>query len=326
MTARALFYFLIIAATAAASATEFFSETPGAIHIKMSKDAVRLLRVDPRKYVAAQLEAFGKRTADARIRLKGAGSFQPIDEKPSFKVELPDGKIHLNNSLDDPSSLNEFIGAHISKRAGFDVPRVSHALVTLNGRRLGLYVVKESFDSPEVELPDSRELEHQVDANDFCRFMALEVMLCHWDGYSLRGNNFHASRNARGQIVFSPSGMDQLFNKPDLSWLPDMTGPLAVAQMATPQGRATYDQEFRKVFASFFDFKQINEVIKTRVEALKPILNKAEYKRLCVETAELCDRIEARQKYLEAQLKAPVAEKLLKSEGFAGSAVPNRRL
>jgi spore coat protein H len=272
------------------------------------------------------VKGFGKTTADARIRLKGSGTFQPIDEKPSFTLELPDGKIHLNNSLDDPSSLNEFIGTHISKRAGFDVPRVSHAVLTLNGRRLGLYVVKEAFDSPEVELPDSRELDRQIDVKDFCRFMALEVMLCHWDGYSLRGNNFHASRNARGQIVFSPSGMDQLFGKPDLSWQPDMTGPLAVAQMATAQGRATYEREFRKVFASFFDFKQINEVIKTRVEALNPTLNKAEYERLCVETTELCSRIEARQKYLKAQLNAPVAEKLLKSEKFAGSAVPNRRL
>ncbi|HUS35572.1 MAG TPA: CotH kinase family protein [Verrucomicrobiae bacterium] len=287
----------------------------------MSDDAVRLLRVDHRKYVSAQVKAFGKTSTDARVRLKGSGTFQPIDEKPSFTVEFAGEKIYLNNSIDDPSSMNEFVGAHIAKRAGFTVPRVSHATVALNGRKLGLYVVKEDFNSPEVEVDDTA-----IDLNQFCRFMAFEVMVGHWDGYSLRGNNFHVSKDSAGRIIFNPDGMDQLFGKPDLSWKSEMTGALAQKVMATADGRAKYEAAFRTIFASVFDSKAIKRVIEARTGQLKPLLNKSDFRRLCVETAELSKRIEARESYLKSLLAAPVAGKLLDSEGFAGTADFKRRL
>jgi spore coat protein H len=322
MTARALFYLMFAAAMTFARAEQLFSEAPGKIEIKISEDSIRLLRVDHRKFAPARVRGSDKTWSEARVRLKGSGTFQGIDEKPSFAIEFSGGKIFLNNSADDPSSMNEFVGAHIAKRAGFSVPRVSHVAVTLNGRKLGLYVMKEDFDSPEVELD-----EKAVDLNEFYRFMAFEVMIGHWDGYSLRGNNFHASKDpATGRIVFTPSGMDQLFGKPDLSWKPAMTGPLARKATATADGQARYEAEFRKLFASVFDSKQIKRVIETRVGELKPILNKSDFRRLCVETAELCGRIEARETYLKSQLAPPVAGKLLKSEEFAGNADSQRRL
>src|SRR5437588_6953040 len=54
-------------------------------------------------------------------------------------------KIHLNNSVEDPTYLNEKLGSLIFAKAGIATPAVQHALVRLNGRRLGLYVVKEGF-------------------------------------------------------------------------------------------------------------------------------------------------------------------------------------
>jgi spore coat protein H len=321
MMVRALFCLMFAAVVTLARAEEFFSEAPGRIQIEMSEDAVRLLRVDHRKYVSAEVKAFGKTWTDARVRLKGIGTFQPIDEKPSFTVEFGAEKIYLNNSVDDPSSMNEFIGAHIAKRAGFAVPRVSHSAVTLNGRKLGLYVVKEDFDSPGVDVEETA-----IDQDQFCRFMAFEVMVCHWDGYSLRGNNFHVSKDSAGHMIFNPSGMDQLFGKPDSSWKPEMTGALAQKLMATAEGRAKYEAEFRDLFASVFDSKAIKRVIEARTEQLKPLLNKSDFRRLCVETAELSKRIAARETYLKSQLAAPVAGKLLKSEGFAGTADFKRRL
>lgn len=322
MTVRALFYLMFAAAIALARAGEFFSETPGEIKIRISNDAVHLLRVNHRKFVSAEVKAFGKSWSAARVRLKGRGTFQTIDARPSFAVEFSGEKIYLNNSVDDPSSMNEFVGAHVAKRCGFSVPRVSHAAVTLNGRKLGLYVVKEDFDFREVELE-----EQAVDVNQFCRFMAFEVMVGHWDGYSLRGNNFHASKDpVSRRIVFMPSGMDQLFGKPDLSWKPEMTGALARTVMATAEGRARYEAEFRNLLASVYDSESIKDIVQKRLKQLKPLLNKPDFRRLCVETTELCGRIETRETYLKSQLAAPVAGKLLKSEEFAGNAAPGRRL
>lgn len=321
MIARALFYLMFAAAMTVVRAEGFFCEAPGKIEIKMSDDAVRLLRVDHRKFVPAKIEAFGKTWSDVRVRLKGSGTFQPVDEKPSFTIEVAGEKIHLNNSLDDLSRMNEFVGMDMAKRAGFTVPRVSHATVALNGRQLGLYVVKEAFDSPEVEVDETA-----IDRDQFCRFMAFEVMVGHWDGYSLRGNNFQTSKDSGGRIIFNPAGMDQLFGKPNLSWKPEMTGSLAQTVMATADGRANYEAAFRSLFASVFDSKAIKTAIESRVQQLKPILNKSDFKRVCVETAELCERIGARESYLKSQLAAPVAGKLLKSEGFAGSTDSKRRL
>jgi spore coat protein CotH len=54
-------------------------------------------------------------------------------------------KTHLNNSVEDPSYLNELLGGEIFQSAGIPAARTTHTLVELNGRPLGLYVLKEGF-------------------------------------------------------------------------------------------------------------------------------------------------------------------------------------
>jgi hypothetical protein len=97
------------------------------------------------------------------LHLKGAaGSFRGVDDKPAFTVNFgrfADGqrfhglqKIHLNNSVQDPSYLNEFLAGELFRAAGVPAPRVTWAFVELNGRKLGLYVVKEGFTKDFLSL------------------------------------------------------------------------------------------------------------------------------------------------------------------------------
>src|SRR6185503_11186054 len=91
------------------------------------------------------------------LHVKGAaGSRRPIDDtKPALTLAfgkfVPDQrfhdlrKIHLNNSVQDPSYLCENICSELFRKAGVPTPRVSYATVTLNGRKRGLYVLKEGF-------------------------------------------------------------------------------------------------------------------------------------------------------------------------------------
>ena len=90
------------------------------------------------------------------VHLKGSvGSFRPLDDKPGFTLDFSEFKegqkfhglrrIHLNNSVEDPSYVNEKIGSELFQAAGIPSPRVTRALVVLNGRALGLYVLKEGF-------------------------------------------------------------------------------------------------------------------------------------------------------------------------------------
>ncbi len=93
---------------------------------------------------------------DVAIHLKGSiGSFRDVDDKPDLTLDFNRfnarqkfhglRRIHLNNSVEDPSYCNELLGSELFRAAGIPAPRVAHAVVTLNGRRLGLYVLKEGF-------------------------------------------------------------------------------------------------------------------------------------------------------------------------------------
>ncbi|HWN93680.1 MAG TPA: CotH kinase family protein, partial [Methylomirabilota bacterium] len=116
------------------------------------------------------------------IHLKGSiGSFRSIDDKPgltlSFEKFVPQQrfhglrKFHLNNSVEDASYMNELIGSDLFQAAGVPAPRVGHAIVELNGRALGLYVLKEGFaeeflarffSQPEGNLYDIAREGHDV--------------------------------------------------------------------------------------------------------------------------------------------------------------------
>jgi hypothetical protein len=55
-------------------------------------------------------------------------------------------KLHLNNSVQDPSYTTELLCSELFLAAGVPTARTTHARVELNGRPLGLYVLKEGFD------------------------------------------------------------------------------------------------------------------------------------------------------------------------------------
>src|SRR6185503_10101718 len=125
------------------------------IEIELTPQNIDRLRSESRKAVPASIRAFGEVLRDAGVHLKGTGSYRPIDDKPSFTVDFAKfvrgqslrglQKLHLNNSVQDTTYLKEQIASELFRAAHVPVPRVAHAWVTLNGRELGLYVLKEGF-------------------------------------------------------------------------------------------------------------------------------------------------------------------------------------
>jgi spore coat protein H len=55
-------------------------------------------------------------------------------------------KFHLANSVQDPSYLSELLCGEMFRAAGVPASRVSHAVVTINGRKCGMYYLKEGYD------------------------------------------------------------------------------------------------------------------------------------------------------------------------------------
>ncbi|HEY0455165.1 MAG TPA: CotH kinase family protein [Verrucomicrobiae bacterium] len=111
--------------------------------------------------------------SNVSVHLKGSYSFQPIDSKPSFTLKFDAvnadqkfhglTKIHLNNSVQDPTYLSEKLARELFEAADVPAPRAGHAMVDLNGRPVGLFVLiegwnkqflKHHFSSPKGNLYD----------------------------------------------------------------------------------------------------------------------------------------------------------------------------
>lgn len=134
----------------------FDDKTVLPIRIEISSNELAVLRRDDRRDVRATVWEGDTVYRDVGLHVKGAaGSRQDIDRRPAltlnFQKFTPDQrfhglrKIHLNNSVQDGSYLCENVCSELYRNAGIATPRVSYATLELNGRKRGLYVVKEGF-------------------------------------------------------------------------------------------------------------------------------------------------------------------------------------
>jgi spore coat protein H len=164
-------------------ATEFFTgKTIHKIKIAIPDDQLAKLKKENRTYVRCTITIGDVVLANSAVRLKGMGSFQPLEAKPSLALKFdefaPDQeymgltKIMLNNSAQDGTYLAELMGLSLFRDAGLPTARITHAYVQLNGRDVGLYYVAEAmnkdflrqhFKSPKGNLYEAYL--HDIDAN-----------------------------------------------------------------------------------------------------------------------------------------------------------------
>lgn len=84
-------------------------------------------------------------------------------------------------------------------------------------------------------------LEQTLDLDRFLSFMAVEVILSHWDGYSLGRNNFRIFHDREAnRMVFFPQGLDQTFQPRNIAAVPAMSGLVAKSVMEVPEFRQRF--------------------------------------------------------------------------------------
>jgi spore coat protein H len=300
------------------------------VELKLGPDAIHSLREHPRRPVMAVVRINDVSYSGVRVHLKGSGSFQPIDRKPSFTIAFPrsnafgGSKIYLNNSAEDATFVQEKLGSELFASIGIATPRISHARVQMNGRSKGLYVLKEGFDAvvysktslakpefaPLLEAAKEPVMETRweklnalMDVDEFTSFAAMEVLICHWDGYSLAQNNFRVSRDSATQrFVFLPSGMDQIFGNPKFPIYPDMTGLLARALMDIPEGRARFASRLSEL-ADKLDATKTTERAREILASLRSSVPPSQFTEMQENLEDLCPRILAREKYVRSQFR-----------------------
>jgi hypothetical protein len=361
---------LVVAAAQQQDASDAFfgkGEIPR-LRIELAAEEEAKLRADPRAYVRAKLTENEKIVyEDVAVKLKGAaGSFQELDDKPAFtlnvdkfkKGQLFHGleKLHLNNSVQDATYLQEQLGSELCNAAGVATPRVTHARVWLGERDLGFYVVKEGFDrrflarhfeDPKGNLydggfcndvdadlerdegkgpDDHRDLHALVEAcresdpalrfeklaakvaiDEFVTFVALELSLGHWDGYSLNRNNYRLYVDPAGRAHFLPHGMDQIFQDPDAPVLDYPNALVAEAVMRNPTWRAQFRKKLTELLPRF-SARTLVPRVEALADRLRPALKTTGGDAARDHDAAVRDleaRLAAREKSLKEQAKRP---------------------
>lgn len=290
------------------------------------------LRANNRAYVRCTVREDDKRVYDfVGVHLKGAaGSFRGLDDRPALSLNFDKfrknqvfhgmDKIHLNNSVQDGTYLNEAICRSIFNDAGIAAGRGSHAIVILNGRNLGLYTLTEGFDhtfvkrhyknpdgilydggfcqdldgqkkvisnTPHLGQPELKALwqaAHEpdvkkrfekistlVDIDHFLKFIALELMTAHWDGYCQNRNNYRIYTDTVAKKTYlMPSGMDQMFGDPNFNLFGGVGGTVANQLLNTPEGKTRYRQVVGSLYTNVFRPEILGERIDEMAEKLAP--------------------------------------------------------
>ena len=154
------------ALAAAGASDELFTNGPVRhLQIEVSEEGMKVLRSyhqvwgQPRPErvdVKATVRQGGVVYTNVAVHLKGSFTFEPVDDKPSLTLNFDKfspsqrfhglDKLHLNNSVQDPSYLCEKLAREMFTEAGVPAARVGHARVSLNGRPLGFYVLVEGYN------------------------------------------------------------------------------------------------------------------------------------------------------------------------------------
>lgn len=146
---------------------DLFAEQTGVRHLQIdiSKEGIETLRKyhfrrgneSERESISATVREGKLVWTNVAVHLKGQlGSFRPIDDKPGLTLNFDKWadaqkfhglqKISLNNSVQDPSYVNEKVCREIYNAAGVPTPRSDYATVELNGNHLGLFVLTEGWN------------------------------------------------------------------------------------------------------------------------------------------------------------------------------------
>lgn len=95
-------------------------------------------------------------------------------------------------------------------------------------------------------------IEDKVAIDDFINFAAMELMMCHWDGYCNNKNNYRIYFDSHDKKArFLPHGMDQMFGDINFSVF-HIPGPMvANAVLQNPAVQSKYRQRVRELLPLF---------------------------------------------------------------------------
>ncbi len=144
----------------AATETIFLSDTVHRIDFTLTQDAFERINTRDGNWGQAAMSFDGLAFDSVGLRLKGSASFDLMNGKPAFKVDMNRGvpgtrlrtlkgfNLH-NGNVYDPTRARDHISYTLAREAGLMAPRVSWAEVYVNGQLF--YMLIESHDDQMIE-------------------------------------------------------------------------------------------------------------------------------------------------------------------------------
>jgi len=153
-------------------------------------------------------------------------------------------------------------------------------------------------------------IEKVLDVERFLTFIAMEVIMGHWDGYAMNRNNYRVFHDLDSdRLIFLPHGMDQMFgvwrSTPTSTITPMMKGIVARAVMQSPDLRPRYLERVAFLATNVFDVPAITNRVRQLSARVQPPLA-GDFSRLASQERAaqlLSDRIVARLDSVREQVQ-----------------------
>lgn len=267
------------------------------VRLTIPSEGVESLRKWPRHRVAAKLQLDHGEPLEVEIRLKGRGSFRPIDRQPSFTVRvkgtLPASapflarKFYLHNNVQDPSLLADYFSRRIYNHVGLSVGKLAFAWLKLNGGEGQGYTLVEAVDREffekrmatesveyfELDRADQGEAKGDkmlryatatYDQETLRRIIAADYLTANDDGFCFAINNAWVYKTAaQEQWRVMPHTSDTTFNYSE--------SVLRREPVALPVTRLMQDRLARKESGAYL----LNTLHSVGVEQMRRELNQA---------------------------------------------------
>jgi len=122
------------------------------------------------------------------------------------------------------------------------------------------------------------QLNRLLDMDRFITFVAMEVMTCHWDGYSMNRNNYRIFHDMEtDKFIFIPHGMDQMFgvsrSHPQSDIIPrQLSGVVARAVLSLPEGLRKYIHRVAELRRTVWDETALTNRVRELAARIRPVL------------------------------------------------------
>ena len=152
-----------------------------------------------------------------------------------------------------------------------------------------------------------KKMDQLLEMDKFLSYVAMSMILCDWDGYPSKCNNYRVYHNPKtDKITFIPSGMDQMLGDPNWPVMMQFGGRIARKVIDTPEGKKRYLARTGELLKTVFKVDDMVKRLDELEKRVQPALARVDagagrdYKN---QVNRLRDAVKQRHKTVTEQLK-----------------------